>query len=404
MPCPTEPAAYERLARVLGYEDDAPADRHGPPSRRPCAATPEPGCAPSTSACSSGRCSRRSPRCPSPEGRGRVPPRTRWRTRLAAFGFADATRTRAAVVELAGGLRRSSRLMEQMLPLLLDWLSLTAGPRPGLAGAAQPRRPRPSPLADRLHLPGVAGGGPAAVPAARVEPGPGRGHRAQPRADRPDRRRRGAGPAGARHARRRDRRTHRAGRPTRSAVAGTWCGCARTGSSPSPRATSSTSTTCEARRRGAHHDGRGHRSRPRSTWSGSDAGFCVIGLGRFGGAELSYASDLDVVFVHERRGSETTGGLSSCSTSCTGPSPAERVITIDLGLRPEGAPGPAGRDLAGYAALLLALGRDVGAPGADPGPGGGRRQRAGSRFLASGRRLRVGTAVHRQPRRPTSAA
>ena len=54
--------------------------------------------------------------------------------RLRAFGFADAERTKAAVDELAQGLTRSSRLMGQMFPLLLDWLSVTPDPDLGLLG------------------------------------------------------------------------------------------------------------------------------------------------------------------------------------------------------------------------------------------------------------------------------
>ena len=54
--------------------------------------------------------------------------------RLAAFGFGDTQRTRAAVEELAGGLTRVSRLMGQLLPLLLDWLSVTPDPDLGLLG------------------------------------------------------------------------------------------------------------------------------------------------------------------------------------------------------------------------------------------------------------------------------
>ena len=54
--------------------------------------------------------------------------------RLAAFGFADAERTRQAVAELTRGLTRSSRLMQQMLPLLLDWLSESPDPDAGLLG------------------------------------------------------------------------------------------------------------------------------------------------------------------------------------------------------------------------------------------------------------------------------
>ncbi len=54
--------------------------------------------------------------------------------RLAAFGFTDVERTRQAVTELTRGLTRSSRMMQQLLPLLLDWLSATPDPDLGLLG------------------------------------------------------------------------------------------------------------------------------------------------------------------------------------------------------------------------------------------------------------------------------
>ena len=54
--------------------------------------------------------------------------------RLAAFGFSDVERTRQAVRELTRGLTRSSRLMQQLLPLLLDWLSASPDPDLGLLG------------------------------------------------------------------------------------------------------------------------------------------------------------------------------------------------------------------------------------------------------------------------------
>ncbi len=54
--------------------------------------------------------------------------------RLAAFGFADVERTRQAVTELTRGLTRSSRMMQQLLPLLLDWLSSSPDPDLGLLG------------------------------------------------------------------------------------------------------------------------------------------------------------------------------------------------------------------------------------------------------------------------------
>jgi len=54
------------------------------------------------------------------------------RARLTAFGFTDALRTHAAVRDLTRGLNRSSRLMQQMLPLLLTWLSSSPDPDLGL--------------------------------------------------------------------------------------------------------------------------------------------------------------------------------------------------------------------------------------------------------------------------------
>ncbi|MDQ1415918.1 MAG: [glutamine synthetase] adenylyltransferase / [glutamine synthetase]-adenylyl-L-tyrosine, partial [Acidimicrobiaceae bacterium] len=54
--------------------------------------------------------------------------------RLAAFGFSDADRTRQAVQELTKGFTRSSRLMQQLLPLLFGWLSDSPDPDLGLLG------------------------------------------------------------------------------------------------------------------------------------------------------------------------------------------------------------------------------------------------------------------------------
>src|SRR5262249_9610217 len=52
--------------------------------------------------------------------------------RLAALGFTDADQTHAALAELTSGLTRRSRLMQQLLPLLLDWLAVTPDPDLGL--------------------------------------------------------------------------------------------------------------------------------------------------------------------------------------------------------------------------------------------------------------------------------
>jgi glutamate-ammonia-ligase adenylyltransferase len=52
--------------------------------------------------------------------------------RLAAFGFRDARQTRAALRELTAGFSRTSRLLQQLFPLLLDWLSRAPDPDLGL--------------------------------------------------------------------------------------------------------------------------------------------------------------------------------------------------------------------------------------------------------------------------------
>ncbi len=51
---------------------------------------------------------------------------------LAALGFRDVVSARRAVDELTGGLSRRSRLMRQTLPLVLDWLSSAPDPDLGL--------------------------------------------------------------------------------------------------------------------------------------------------------------------------------------------------------------------------------------------------------------------------------
>jgi glutamate-ammonia-ligase adenylyltransferase len=43
-----------------------------------------------------------------------------------------------------------------------------------------------------------------------------------------------------------------------------------------------------------------------------DAGFCVIGYGKAGGIELSYSSDLDIVFVHNSRGNQQMTDGEKC--------------------------------------------------------------------------------------------
>jgi glutamate-ammonia-ligase adenylyltransferase len=77
------------------------------------------------------------------------------------------------------------------------------------------------------------------------------------------------------------------------------------------------------------------------------APFAAIGLGSFGREELSFASDLDLVFVFDGEGSEEARASMTL---------AERVLArardagwqIDADLRPEGRSGPVARSMASY--------------------------------------------------------
>ena len=83
----------------------------------------------------------------------------------------------------------------------------------------------------------------------------------------------------------------------------------------------------------------------------------VIAMGRFGGHEMGYASDADVLFVHDpepgasdevaTRAAHAVAENLRALLSLPGPDPA---LVIDAGLRPEGRQGPLVRTLASYRA------------------------------------------------------
>ncbi|MFC8227229.1 bifunctional [glutamine synthetase] adenylyltransferase/[glutamine synthetase]-adenylyl-L-tyrosine phosphorylase [Streptomyces sp. NPDC057287] len=85
--------------------------------------------------------------------------------------------------------------------------------------------------------------------------------------------------------------------------------------------------------------------------------FAVIGMGRFGGHELGYGSDADVLFVHEpREGVSDEEAARAANTVVTEmrrllelPT-ADPPLLIDVDLRPEGKTGPLVRTLKSYAA------------------------------------------------------
>src|SRR5678816_4132708 len=98
------------------------------------------------------------------------------------------------------------------------------------------------------------------------------------------------------------------------------------------------------------------------------AAFCVFGLGKLGGQELNYSSDVDVIFIYSEEGhvfkapprkSQQAGkGLTNHQffkrlaeafiAEVSRLAPEGILYRIDLRLRPEGDAGPLTRSLTGY--------------------------------------------------------
>ncbi len=276
--------------------------------------------------------------------------------RLRAFGFDEAERAHQAVAELTRGLSRSSRLMQQMLPVLLEWLSRSPDPDLGLLGlrtltTGRHRRDqftslcRESPEAAR-HLCQLLGTGPRFARELQRHPdlltGLATGETLAPRT-----------------------RAELDERLARSLAWRSGQGGVEAGLLPFARS--------EALRIAARDllD----LATPASTGEAlSDLGeavvaaalrvanpavpFAVIGMGRLGGRELAYSSDLDVQFVYDIpagwAAAEAAADAEAAALALVrilgGATPATGVYRVDTGLRPEGRQGPQARSLDAYAA------------------------------------------------------
>lgn len=271
--------------------------------------------------------------------------------RLEAFGFADLERTRQAVAELTRGLTRSSRMMQQLLPLLLDWLSGSPDPDLGLLGlrrlvsgeqrsTALATAFRDSPevarhlallLGTSRHLGDVLVANPDLI---ERLPDPDRLRtRRRPelvtsvlsaiswRDDLHDRQR----------ALQRWKRRNLLGVAARDVF----------GHASVAQVGADLTRLAEATLEGALRS------------LDPQVPFAVVALGRLGGSELGYASDLDLVFVHEGPDApdaeRVAGGLLRF---VGGDTPAERIWAVDADLRPEGRSGPLSRSLDGWGAYL----------------------------------------------------
>jgi glutamate-ammonia-ligase adenylyltransferase len=89
-------------------------------------------------------------------------------------------------------------------------------------------------------------------------------------------------------------------------------------------------------------------------WGRPDTEFCVVGMGKLGGGELNYSSDIDVIFLYGEDGVLNpsfshheffTRLAEKIAATFAAASPDGALFRIDLRLRPEGASGPLVRSL-----------------------------------------------------------
>jgi glutamate-ammonia-ligase adenylyltransferase len=277
--------------------------------------------------------------------------------RLVAFGFTDVRRTRDAVRELAVGLTRRSKLLQQLLPVILEWLSETPDPDLGLLQlrrlAEGPARSaslattfRDTPIAAERTCT-LLGSSRIVGDALRRQPEfvEALGHDDTMSAEKPrselvaealetlewrenaEQRREGL---------RRFKRRELLRIASRDLL----------GFSPLEVAERELTALAEACLEAALAS------------LEPAVPFAVIGLGRLGGAELSYASDIDVLFVfggdrpndlaaNDFDAAERTAELLVAEIGAT--TAEGQTFRIDARLRPEGNQGPLARSLAAYA-------------------------------------------------------
>ena len=271
--------------------------------------------------------------------------------RLAAFGFADVERTRQAIAELTRGLTRSSRMMQQLLPLLLDWLSASPDPDLGLLGLrrlasgedrsrALASTFRDSPEAAR-HLALLLGtsrqlGDFLLANPDLIErlPDPSR-LRTLERDDLVASARRVVSWRGDRDERQRAlqrwNRRHVIGVAARDIFG--HSGVDQVGADLTRLAEATLECALEAVE--------------------PHVPVAIVSFGRLGGEELGYASDLDVAFVHDGSdAAEAERIAAGVLRFVGGDTPAERIWPIDADLRPEGRSGPLSRGRDGWDGYL----------------------------------------------------
>jgi len=302
--------------------------------------------------------------------------------RLSVFGFSDAKRTREAVLELTQGFSRTSRLMKAMVPLLLDWLSASPSPDLGLLGLRRlstgPHRRaqlsalfRESPEAARRlcvllgtsplfaegyeHHPdqlALLGDGLARpVEAAVLERRAAAAIAWRPRQDwwrglaglvRAELLRVQAGDVLglADLASTEASVTALAEAVLRAALAAVVTGAPPASGGRPPRAGAAQAGQPEV-----------HGELPTTSVLPQPPGIALVAMGRFGGAELSYASDLDLLVVFDDEAlavAEAEKVARDLLELVNGATPVQGSYRLDLSLRPEGRKGVLARSLKAY--------------------------------------------------------
>src|SRR5213078_1069392 len=74
-------------------------------------------------------------------------------------------------------------------------------------------------------------------------------------------------------------------------------------------------------------------------------GLAVIGMGKLGGAELNYASDVDLIFVHEGNGEARARQVQRMMALLSEPTGEGIALRVDAALRPGGRGGALTRSL-----------------------------------------------------------
>jgi len=271
--------------------------------------------------------------------------------RLEALGFSDVAAAKIALEDLTTGLSRRSQAMHQVLPLMLDWLSLTPNPDLGLRQlrTVLANTPDHAALVPLLQVIPLAG--------ERLCRLLGTGRLIGDLIDRiPEFVPRLADERLLAEVRDREEESNRLlglldSRPDPDAKVGTIRRMARRRKlrtaardildlADTATTLRSLTDSADVAVRGALH----------VVTSGDPSGICVVAMGKWGGGELSYGSDLDLMYViAEESGRDDAFRVATeLSRVLSETSRHGEAYRLDAELRPEGRKGPMARSLESY--------------------------------------------------------